>query len=440
MGGDDYSEPRARATMMNDDEIYQGEHDIASFDESWSERHSEATASFTADVSSDSRYTDPLWAHSLVDMFDLFRHYIKQQGVGHWQEERQMWQAMADTANKQIVETDVPNRLLRCISAKLQHRGVEGTVWFEPCGQLRLNALAQFIMNYVDQGPTLAHALQRLFNLVTLDKPAQVQLEALVLPCSTMPLPAHFTETPPKLLCLACTSASLLVAHDFTIRRPASSCAAAPALTDPNKTLGIGGELCALPKAPKLRPNSHHMWLITGTQTTPHSCSRGAQELRSADGAGIMCWYAAAHPALYLDDAAAPCDDAPLAPPTALRWYMRGRADLARDGSAARFDAAVIQDGRRYDAAVQELGLRLGALKWLFAACVRPAAAAASPGGGGAARRQRRQQQQQVQLTGRVFMSERFVGRMHELDMAQAARQRDGQPYRWGFCAIVHPC
>ncbi|KAG5187633.1 hypothetical protein JKP88DRAFT_353673 [Tribonema minus] len=89
------------------------------------------------------------------------------------------------------------------------------------------------------------------------------------------------------------------------------------------------------------------------------------QELRSPEGAGIMCWFAAAHPDLFLD----PTNHSFVVPPYVLRWGVCGRAKF-NGLDLVQFDTSVVQNGRDFIGTVTELRLRLGALRWLFDACV----------------------------------------------------------------------
>ncbi|KAG5187635.1 hypothetical protein JKP88DRAFT_353674 [Tribonema minus] len=128
------------------------------------------------------------------------------------------------------------------------------------------------------------------------------------------------------------------------------------------------------------------------------------QELRSPEGAGIMCWFAAAHPDLFLDST----NHSFVVPPYVLRWGVCGRAKF-NGFDLVQFDTSVVQNGRDFTGAVTELRLRLGALRWPFDECMSEA-----------------KYFRYVELTGRVFVRPE--------DDVSAGRRELGSSYRdWGF-------
>ncbi|KAG5179722.1 hypothetical protein JKP88DRAFT_241715 [Tribonema minus] len=134
------------------------------------------------------------------------------------------------------------------------------------------------------------------------------------------------------------------------------------------------------------------------------------QELRSDKGAGIMCWFATAHPNLYLDET----NKVFTAPPFMLKWGLCGKAEF-NGCYSARFDTAVVQHRRDFEGAVAELRLRLGALSWLFE-CMPDATYFYS-----------------VTLMGRVFVG-------HKNDVSEGRRELAWSLSDWGFELEVHRC
>lgn len=112
------------------------------------------------------------------------------------------------------------------------------------------------------------------------------------------------------------------------------------------------------------------------------------EELLSCTGAGVACAIAAAFPHAYLVDGgggaaagagagagggAAPAQQPQLPPFPAdvVGFYFRGRMDVGRDYSYAHIDIGDAEAEARddYSAAVQQLGVRLGVLRWLLVNC-----------------------------------------------------------------------
>jgi hypothetical protein len=74
-----------------------------------------------------------------------------------------------------------------------------------------------------------------------------------------------------------------------------------------------------------------------------------------------MCLIAAAHPDLYL-----PASNIELIiPADTLEFDLRGRIDVPSTGDFAYIDVGQVKAVGDYKQAVQQLGSRLGALKWL---------------------------------------------------------------------------
>eukprot|EP00611_Tribonema_gayanum_P019541 TRINITY_DN3404_c0_g1_i1.p1 TRINITY_DN3404_c0_g1~~TRINITY_DN3404_c0_g1_i1.p1 ORF type:complete len:199 (+),score=22.29 TRINITY_DN3404_c0_g1_i1:654-1250(+) len=135
------------------------------------------------------------------------------------------------------------------------------------------------------------------------------------------------------------------------------------------------------------------------------------EDLRSAKGAGIMCWYAAAHADLYLNEN----NKVFIVPPFMLKWELCGNSKF-NGVFSARFDTAVVQRGRDFEGAVTELRLRLGALNWLFNSCLPDAMYFYS-----------------VTQMGRVFVS-------HEDDISEGRRELAWSLEDWGIELGVHRC
>lgn len=100
------------------------------------------------------------------------------------------------------------------------------------------------------------------------------------------------------------------------------------------------------------------------------------QELLNCSGAGIACAIAAAFPHAYLAEGggtaggAAPGPVRPPLPPfpaDVLEFDFRGRMDVGRD--YAYIDIGEVKSSLDLSSAVQQLGVRLGVLRWLLANC-----------------------------------------------------------------------
>ena len=136
------------------------------------------------------------------------------------------------------------------------------------------------------------------------------------------------------------------------------------------------------------------------------------QELQRCDSAGIMCLVAAAFPALYLDlDSHGPS----VLPPERLEFDLRGRTDVAGNGEFVYIDVGEVKRVQEYKKAVEQLGLRLGALRVMMTTCVP-------------------HDKPDVRLVGRLFVSK---GAMEgEFDVPND--QRSVAADQWGYSLYVH--
>jgi hypothetical protein len=107
----------------------------------------------------------------------------------------------------------------------------------------------------------------------------------------------------------------------------------------------------------------------------PAGMGARSQELLSPDGAGVACAVAAAFPGAYLADEAGGAGDVaapylpqlPRFPPEELEFDFRGSMKITPNGAWCDIGEAKLRTD--YSSAVQELGLRLGVLRWLLVAC-----------------------------------------------------------------------
>lgn len=83
------------------------------------------------------------------------------------------------------------------------------------------------------------------------------------------------------------------------------------------------------------------------------------QELLGCNGAGAVCLMATALPELCLESSSGTDRFSP----QKLEFYLRGRMEVALDGSFARCNIGVILDADTASG-VQQLGVRLRALAW----------------------------------------------------------------------------
>ena len=80
------------------------------------------------------------------------------------------------------------------------------------------------------------------------------------------------------------------------------------------------------------------------------------------ESAGVMCVVAAAHPRLYLDETR----DDYLFPPEQLEFDMRGRVEFPlHKPNFAYIDIGEVKMTVGFDKAIEQLGQRLGVLRWL---------------------------------------------------------------------------
>eukprot|EP00243_Klebsormidium_subtile_P008054 TRINITY_DN3702_c0_g1_i1.p1 TRINITY_DN3702_c0_g1~~TRINITY_DN3702_c0_g1_i1.p1 ORF type:complete len:396 (-),score=50.38 TRINITY_DN3702_c0_g1_i1:128-1315(-) len=132
------------------------------------------------------------------------------------------------------------------------------------------------------------------------------------------------------------------------------------------------------------------------------------QELLFCNSAGIMCLVAAAFPEIYL--AGLP----KILPSDELEFDCRGRMDIAQNGDFSYIDIGEVKTGLDYAAAVPQLGLRLGALRWF----VCQACGAKMEG---------------VRLVGRLFVF-KSESRVELIDAAQ----REEASEKWGYSLYLH--
>ncbi|KAG5181926.1 hypothetical protein JKP88DRAFT_245852 [Tribonema minus] len=121
------------------------------------------TTVFQAAIQRSLGYSKPIEAYRVNDMMGFFIDYLKPLEPDDMVN---TWKRMAGRANQRLLMDQVGLRLLRCISAKLQHRQDGFLGWFTQDGTLERDALLSFIREHNTSEPELALALQRLLNLV----------------------------------------------------------------------------------------------------------------------------------------------------------------------------------------------------------------------------------------------------------------------------------
>ncbi|GAQ92003.1 hypothetical protein KFL_009020040 [Klebsormidium nitens] len=150
------------------------------------------------------------------------------------------------------------------------------------------------------------------------------------------------------------------------------------ALLLPDETLFKDAESVEVLKAPLERAKRVSKALVKSGGRTPASaqlpgCGRPnrleteeeqVEELLSCESAGIMLLIAAAFPEIYLT-----CSPR-IMPSEVLELDCRGRMDVDKETNFAYIDTGEVKKSADYAAAVEQLGLRLGALKeFVCAAC-----------------------------------------------------------------------
>jgi len=126
--------------------------------------------------------------------------------------------------------------------------------------------------------------------------------------------------------------------------------------------------------------------------------------------AGLMCSIAAAHPDKYLT---LPAQSLQL-PSEVVEFDMRGRMDAAKGGDYAYIDVGEVKSSAHYTKSVEQLGLRLGLLRWLVHVC----AGIAVP---------------DIRLVGRLFLPKAALQGSFIED-----QEREKALHEWGFSLYVH--
>lgn len=123
-----------------------------------------------------------------------------------------------------------------------------------------------------------------------------------------------------------------------------------------------------------------------------------------------MCAFAAAHPDRYLQKQPVRL----YVPSEVMELDLRGRMQVAKNGRFAYIDTGEIKSSVDYAKAVEQLGLRLGVLRWLVCACCGVAEA-------------------EIRLVGRLFVPKHTLGSSYVEDQQQDKALRE-----WGFSLYVH--
>jgi hypothetical protein len=126
-----------------------------------------------------------------------------------------------------------------------------------------------------------------------------------------------------------------------------------------------------------------------------------------------MCVVAAAHPAMYLDQTEE--NLLTVFPPEELEFDLRGRSDVEENGVFMYIDVGEIKATLNVAKATQQLGVRLGASRWLFTTVLPKH----NPAG--------------IRLVGRLFVRKctREQARL-DGDALSTAREQ------WGFSMYLH--
>lgn len=136
------------------------------------------------------------------------------------------------------------------------------------------------------------------------------------------------------------------------------------------------------------------------------------QELQRCESAGIMCLIAEAFPKLYLDA----CGDTSICVPAEeLELDLRGRIDISGNGEFVYIDIGEVKRTQGYKKAVEQLGLRLGALQVFITASVP-------------------HEHPDVRLVGRLFVSKGTMEDDIDVPGDQRSRARD----EWSYSLYVH--
>jgi hypothetical protein len=141
------------------------------------------------------------------------------------------------------------------------------------------------------------------------------------------------------------------------------------------------------------------------------------QELFKCDSSGIMCLVAAACPSLYLDTHDITRDVTHIIPSDKLEFDMRGVVDIAVEGRFCYIHVGEVKSKLEYGKAVEQLGLRLRALKWLVSAAVFS-----------------EEDGVDFRLVGRLFVKQNKQDVQEYTD----AEQRQFATSMWGYSLYVH--
>lgn len=134
------------------------------------------------------------------------------------------------------------------------------------------------------------------------------------------------------------------------------------------------------------------------------------EALERRNSAGIMCLIAAAHPSRYLSSTTYPKF---LFPPESLEFDFRGRLDVTQRGRFATIDTGEVKTQLEYAKGIEQLGIRLGTLRWFVSSIVPDLEA------------------ERVHLLGRLFIPAR---KMSEADIEKVKEARDV----WRYDLFLH--
>lgn len=137
------------------------------------------------------------------------------------------------------------------------------------------------------------------------------------------------------------------------------------------------------------------------------------QLMLGCDSAGVMCVTAAAHDHRYLDDT----NTEYLFPPEVLELDMRGRVEFpVHMPRFAYIDIGEVKMSLGFNKAVEQLGLRLGVLRWLVL--------------------QTQSGESDIRLVGRLFSSRSTLKQQGE--NRAPVDVMDNAADKWGFSLYVH--
>ncbi|KAG5184299.1 hypothetical protein JKP88DRAFT_255479 [Tribonema minus] len=288
---------------------------------------------------------------------------------GYYDEDVSLEELMVMKAVETVVEEHVPERLLQCIAAKIQQsQDNPELTWFDDNDKLNQETLGKFIDGCEDNA--LRESLTLLRDVLIKDEEERAE-------------------------CIFCEDSCRKKLHRLAM----------------HMTRAAGSKQCSSNLKEDLSSDVQKL----ADEVVAAAKKRRKLELMESGGAGTMCLMAAAHPSLHVNSS----NKGFIVPPKKLEFNVAGRAIVAFTGQILSIDIGEIDPELSLKEAIQHMGLRLGAYKWLIITCMP------NP-------------RSDVHLVGRLFVSKCNMPE-HRGDWAIVQkRQRTLAFKKWGYHLYFH--